>query len=614
MSTLSALFLAPFAGQSLAAQPEPPHRAMRILQNVPYYTGPSPEPARQDADLYLPEGKKNFPMLFFIPGGGWKFGSKVYPGIRQIADICYDMGIGVMSINYRLYKTGDGPTFYQTQERDIATAFAWLHKNGPRYGADPHTIFVMGGSAGAHLAALLGADPRYLKEVGLSPKNIKGVILASGLYDMSAVWTLGHASGFIRNQTPGEKNSALGTPAVNIREIFGNDPKQLAEAGAAAYIGHEPDTPPYLISFCDNDIFSLAQQAIDFYDLFVKYHLPAELNEQPGRTHPTKTSGIGEKLNGADDVLGPAMERFMRSVMNGTFAAPGEAVYPPPGASEPTLRTVKNLRYYDGPGSSAELNSLDLYLPEGKAKTPLVMFVHGFGWRAGGKGHPIKLINIFSRMGIGLASVNYRLAPDAKWPAPIEDLAHALAWLHENAAQYNIDPSRMILVGEGQAGGQMVSLLALDKKYLSNAGVPSDAIKGVIAVSSVYDLTSMPQPVVFPSEIQQEFGTDPAALKEASPSTYVSASAPPFLITFAEMDRFMVRWNTLEMYDLMLHQHAPVQLVMVPTRTHEDALPEMGETGGRVDFTDDVLGPAIARFVADQFHVSPSQVSTAAAR
>ena len=64
---------------------------------------------------------------------------------------------------------------YRLQMQDTARAFAWLYKNGAQYGADPHTILpIMGGSAGAHMAALFGADPRYLQEQGLSPKNIKG--------------------------------------------------------------------------------------------------------------------------------------------------------------------------------------------------------------------------------------------------------------------------------------------------------------------------------------------------------------------------------------------------------------------------------------------------------
>lgn len=614
LSACSALLLLLFAGPALAAQSgAPPQRAIRFLQDVPYYTGPGAVPKYQDADLYLPEGKKNFPMLFFIHGGGWRFGDKVYPGIRQIANICYDLGMGVMSINYRLMRPGNGVT-YKTEMQDVATAFAWLHKNGPRYGANPNMVFVMGGSAGAHMAALFGINPSYVESVGLSPKDIKGVILASGVYDLASTFTLGNAHTLIGDRTAVQANSTVGHLSPLITNVFGSDPKVLAEASPATYVGQEgKDTPPYLISFCDNDIFTLPQQAIGFYAQFVEHHLPAELLEQPGRTHPTKTSGIGRKIAGADDVLGPSMRRFIVSVMHGTFAAPADAVYPPPGVPAPAVRTVANLRYYDGPGSSAKFNSLDLYLPEGVKNAPLVFFVHGGGWRYGDKGHPTTLIDMFARMGIGLASINYRLAPKSPWPAQIDDVARAFAWVYKNASKYGINRNRLVVAG-GSAGGQLVSLLALDPQYLSSAGVPGSAIKAVVSISGLYDLPAWPQPDVIPSLEHVAFGNDTAALRAASPIEYVKASAPPFLITFTDWDLFMVRENTLEMYDVMLHKDAPVELVMVPSRTHQG----INQIGKRamlgIDASSpvyDILGPAIARFVARVLHIPPSRILSA---
>ena len=432
------------AGSTHAQQRSGPSRDIRFLQDVSYNPAPDADPKYQVSDLYLPAGKKNFPMLFFIHGGGWRAGDKVYDGLDHIVNICYDLGMGVMSINYRMGKNID----YKTEMRDTAMAFAWLYKNGAQYGADPNTIFVMGGSAGAHMAALFGADSRYLEEQGLSSKNIKGVILSSGLYDMGSVFTLGGASGNFASTTAAEHNSSLGMPAMNIREFFGNDYNQLREAGAAAYIGKEgKDTPPYLIAYTDDDIFSLAQQAIGFYDLFLQHHLPAVLVEQPGRTHPTKTSGINEKLKGADDVLGPAMKSFMESVLAGTFGETDSAVWVAKGAAAPDMKVSKDLRYDDSAGSDPKLNSLDLYLPAGKQNVPLVFYVHGGGWRAGDKANPTTLVSMFGRMGVGLASINYRLAPEIKHPGQIEDVARAFAWVYKNASQYSIDRNRIVITG-----------------------------------------------------------------------------------------------------------------------------------------------------------------------
>jgi arylformamidase len=583
------------AGNARTQSRTGPSRDIHFLQDVAYNPTPDADPNYHVSDLYLPAGKKNFPMLFFIHGGGWRAGDKVYDGLDHIVNICYDLGMGVMSINYRLGKNVN----YQMQMRDTAMAFAWLYKNAARYGADPNTIFVMGGSAGAHMAALLGADPRYLLEQGLSAKNIKGVMLSSGLYDLGGVFTLGGASGNFASTTAGERNSSLGMPAGNIRDFFGNDNDQLRDAGAAAYIGNEgKDTPPYLIAYTDDDIFSLAQQATGLYSLFLQHHLPAVLVEQPGRTHPTKTSGINQRLKGADDVLGSAMITFMQSVSAATFGDTDSAVWAVKGAVPPDMKLLKDLRYDNSAGSDPKLNALDLYLPARRQDFPLVVFVHGGGWRAGDKANPATLVDTFSRMGVGLASINYRLAPEQKHPAQIEDVARAFAWVYKNASQYSIDRNRLVIVG-ASAGGHLVSLLALNPEYLSKEGVPSDAIKGVVSVSGIYDLAAWPEPGLIPTRKEQAFGLDPAVLRDASPSTYITAKAPPFLITFTDWDLFMIRENTLEMYDLMLNKGANVQLVMVPGRNHM-GIAEIGTSANQIG---DVLGPALTRFVAEQLHL-----------
>ncbi len=586
-----------------AQQRNAPVRTMRITQDLSYYSGPDADPKYHNFDLYMPEGKTNVPVLFFIHGGGWKFGDKVYPGLDHIVNICYDLGMGVMSVNYRLNQK------HPAHMEDLARAFKYLYDNAARLGADRNTIFVAGGSAGAHLAALLGADPRYLEREGLSLKNIKGVLAFSGVYDMPNWYTLQGASGAIASRTAGERNSSLGVLYPMVQDAFGTDYQQLLAAGAASYIGKSPGVPPYLISFTDDDMFGMSEQAISFYSLFVEHHLPARLVEQPGRIHETKTSGIGGKLEGADDVLGAAIRQFLSAVMNGSFGQELAAVYPPAGAKEPAMRVLKDLRYDESSGSDPKLNALDLYLPEGKENVPLVVYVHGGGWRVGDKANPTTLVNLFGRMGMGLASVNYRLSPQVKHPAQVQDVADAFAWLYKNAAQYKIDRNRVALVG-ASAGGHLVSLLALNPEYLSQAGAPMEAIKGVASISGVYDLNSWAEPGKIPSRKEMAFGLDANALRQASPITFVNAKAPPFLLTFTNWDLFMIRENTLEMYDAMLKAGARVELDMIPGRNHMG----VNEIGKNVNQVDDVLGPALARFVEESVRLPQTRTYAAGGR
>ena len=578
LATLIAVSMGAMGDQSIIVSTlhgATPQRVVRVLQDLQYYTGPGADPILHSFDLYLPEGKTNVPMLFFIHGGGWRGGDKVYDGLDKIVKICVDLGVGVISANYRVSPAIKHPVHIQ----DVARAFAWLHENSAQYGADQNRIFVAGGSAGAHLAALLALDGRYLQKHGLSPKAIAGVMLFSGIYDLANF-------------------PEPGVVPTRKEQAFGTDAELLRSASPTAYVGKlGPDTPPFFIAYTDNDLFGLGEQAKTLYSLFLRNRLPAELLEQPGRTHQTKTSGIGTRLNGADDVLGPAIERFLISVMNGTFAETAEAVWPAEGTANPPMQVLRDIQYYKGTGSDPKFHALDLFLPEGEANFPLVFYVHGGGWRAGDKGTPTALVNIFGRLGMGVASVNYRLSAQVKHPTHIQDVARAFSWVYENASRYKIDSDRIVILGVA-AGGHLVALLGLNTEYLSQQGVPPNAIKGVVSISGIYDLAGWPEPGKVPTRREQAFGTEPAVLRQASPITYIKPNAPPILITFTDWDLFMLREEALQLYNLLLRQGAPGELVQVPGRNHFD---QFGGMGKRVPFVqeDDVLGLAVTRFVVD---------------
>src|SRR5690606_23503702 len=114
---------------------------------------------------------------------------------------------------------------------------------------------------------------------------------------------------------------------------------------------------------------------------------------------------------------------------------------------------------------------LDLYLPanlkpasnnEGAAHNPVpgVILVHGGGWRSGFRTHLTPMAIELANAGYVTATISYRLAPEAQYPAAVHDVKAALRWLRSNAAQYHVDPSR-IAVGGSSAGGQIASLTAV---------------------------------------------------------------------------------------------------------------------------------------------------------
>src|SRR3954452_9917177 len=118
---------------------------------------------RQRLDVYRPHNIAGAPVVIFFYGGYWQYGEK--NDYRFIADALTSRGFITVLPDYRLYPTVKFPAFVE----DGASAVRWTHDHVERYGGDPQRVYLMGHSAGAHIAALLTLDPHYLKDAGVSP-------------------------------------------------------------------------------------------------------------------------------------------------------------------------------------------------------------------------------------------------------------------------------------------------------------------------------------------------------------------------------------------------------------------------------------------------------------
>jgi acetyl esterase/lipase len=138
--------------------------------------------ARQRLDVHAPSRPVpgGAPVIVFWYGGGWVEGER--ESYRFVGATLAAEGYVVVMPDYRLYPEVRFPAFIE----DGALALGWVQQNIARYGGDPSRMFVMGHSAGAHMAALLALDPRWLAGVGGRPQWIRGLIGLSGPYGLVA--------------------------------------------------------------------------------------------------------------------------------------------------------------------------------------------------------------------------------------------------------------------------------------------------------------------------------------------------------------------------------------------------------------------------------------------
>lgn len=191
----------------------------------------------------------------------------------------------------------------------------------------------------------------------------------------------------------------------------------------------------------------------------------------------------------------------------------------------------------------APLQRLDFYAPRaGSAESaPLVMFIHGGGWRRGDKGNATGAAKIthYPAKGWAFASVNYRLVPDARVEDSAQDVADAVALAVRDARRLGVDPRHIVLMGHS-AGAHLAALVATDPRYLRAAGLDLNAVAGVVLLDGAgYDV---PRQLADGGRLMQRiyrqaFGEEPARQRALSPTAHAAApNAARFLILHVERD------------------------------------------------------------------------------
>jgi arylformamidase len=203
--------------------------AQSVTRDIPYATAHE----RQVLDVYTPAGANNFPVVFWIHGGGWQAGNKSMVALKPKAFM--DAGFVFVSINYRLLPTVDMGAL----TGDVAKALGWVHKNIATHGGDPARLLVMGHSAGGQLAALMCTDDRYAKAEGFSLAMIKGCVpVDADTFDIPAIIEVAETRARVHH---------LPLPTNGHRQKFGDDPAKHRDFSAVTHVAPNKGIPPFLI-------------------------------------------------------------------------------------------------------------------------------------------------------------------------------------------------------------------------------------------------------------------------------------------------------------------------------------------------------------------------------
>ena len=182
---------------------------------------------------------------------------------------------------------------------------------------------------------------------------------------------------------------------------------------------------------------------------------------------------------------------------------------------------------------------LDVYSPTGgPARRPVVVFFYGGSWNNGDRSGYAFVGRALASRGFVTVVADYRLVPQVRYPAFVEDGAQAVRWTRDHIAGYGGDRDKIFLMGHS-AGAYNAMMVALAPSFLAKAGVPRSSIRGVAGLSGPYDF--LPLDV---SATREAFGQWPK-LPETQPIAYASRQAPPVFLAHGLADRLVYPKNTI---------------------------------------------------------------------
>lgn len=213
-----------------------------------------------------------------------------------------------------------------------------------------------------------------------------------------------------------------------------------------------------------------------------------------------------------------------------------------------------------------ERHRLDVYLPEQTAnRAPVMVFLYGGGWNNGERSDYGFVGRAFAAQGFVTVIPDYRLVPQVRFPAFVDDGALALRWVRDHIASYGGDAAGIALSGHS-AGAYNAMMLALDRRFLTRAGLPPGFVRSVAGLAGPYDFLPLDDPRSIAA-----FGGSPRPA-ETQPISFAGAHAPRAFLATGDEDETVRPRNSVSLAQKLRAAGATVELRTYPGLGHAGIL------------------------------------------
>lgn len=245
---------------------------------------------------------------------------------------------------------------------------------------------------------------------------------------------------------------------------------------------------------------------------------------------------------------------------------------------------------------------LDVWAPRRASGEPLpvVIFFYGGGWNGGSRGDFGFAGAAYASNGFISVVPDYRLVPNVRFPAFVEDGALAVKWVRDNIARYGGDPDRITLAGHS-AGAYNAAMLTLDRRYLQNVGVDPDIVRAAALLAGPYDFYPFTEP-----RGRNAFGAWPNPA-QTQPISFARGDAPPIFLAHGTADRVVLPRNSIRLAERLKKAGAPVTLRLYSGASHVDLISSLSAPFRR-------RSPVLAESARFLLHNSLPQVKESRAR